>query len=131
MDVDSFAAAQAELFAECRSHLSHGQREYARDGGTNAFANFERVAKLLHLDREVVLMVYLLKHIDGVIAHVAEGHTSQREPVTGRIIDAINYLTLLHGMETESRVTESRPSDSRAPDTAARSGNSLTLPGVR
>jgi len=42
-------------------------------------------------------MVYLLKHIDGIAAHV-DGHKAQREPIEGRIIDAVVYLFLLWGM---------------------------------
>ena len=42
-------------------------------------------------------MVYLLKHIDGIAAHI-DGHEAQREPIEGRIIDAVVYLFLLWGM---------------------------------
>ena len=42
-------------------------------------------------------MVYLLKHIDGIMAYI-NGHKSQREGVEGRITDAIVYLLLLRGM---------------------------------
>tara|TARA_R100001594_G_scaffold146018_1_gene196835 strand:- start:1480 stop:1788 length:309 start_codon:yes stop_codon:yes gene_type:complete len=73
-----------------------GQKEYAHDVN-NVFANFDRVASTLSLDRKKILMTYLLKHIDGITAHI-NGHTSQREPVYGRITDAIVYLTLLWGM---------------------------------
>ena len=68
---------------------NEGQKEYAHDEG-NVFANFERVAETLKLPREKVLMTDLLKHIDGIVAHV-EGHESQREAVSGRITDAIVY----------------------------------------
>jgi len=73
-----------------------GQKEYARKNN-NAFANFERVGKNLELSREDVLLVYLLKHIDGICSFV-KGHKSQREDVRGRITDAIVYLCLLWGM---------------------------------
>ena len=73
-----------------------GQKEYARKQN-NAFANFERVAENLDIDRKEVLLVYLLKHIDGICAHV-KGHRSQREDVRGRITDVIVYLCLLWGM---------------------------------
>jgi hypothetical protein len=73
-----------------------GQKEYARKQD-NAFANFERIGESLSLNRDKVLLVYLLKHMDGIIAHV-DGHSSQREDVRGRITDAIVYLCLLWGM---------------------------------
>ena len=82
-----------------------GQKEYAHDID-NVFANFERVANTLNIPREKVLMTYLLKHIDGIVAYV-DGHKSQREDVSGRIVDAIVYLCLLWGM-IENNNTKSR-----------------------
>lgn len=76
-----------------------GQKEYAHDDG-DAFANFDRVGKYLNTDRKAVLMVYLLKHLDGIAAYV-KGHRSQRETVEGRILDARVYLALLAGMIEE------------------------------
>jgi len=73
-----------------------GQKEYAQDKD-NVFANFERIADALDQSREEVLMTYLLKHIDGIVAYV-KGHKSQREDVTGRITDAMVYLMLLWAM---------------------------------
>ena len=78
-----------------------GQKEYARKQ-SNAFANFERVAEYTDSSREKVLMVYLLKHIDGISSFV-NGHKSQREDVRGRITDAIVYLCLLWGMVEENK----------------------------
>lgn len=76
-----------------------GQKEYARKQN-NAFANFERIAENLSLDKQEVLMVYMLKHVDGVCAYI-KGHKSQREDVRGRITDIIVYLCLLWGMVEE------------------------------
>ena len=73
-----------------------GQKEYARKEN-NAFGNFERVADNLDLDRKEVLLVYLLKHIDGICSYV-KGHKSQREDIRGRLTDSIVYLCLLLGM---------------------------------
>ena len=73
-----------------------GQKEYARNKN-NAFANFERIADNLNLNKKEVLLVYLLKHIDGISSYV-KGHQSQREDIRGRITDAIVYLCLLWGM---------------------------------
>mgnify|MGYP003135559796 CR=1 FL=1 len=84
------------IISEIKSTRDEGQKEYARTDD-NIFANFERVADCLKIDREKVLMVYLLKHIDGIGSYV-DGHKSQREDVTGRIKDAIVYLLLLWAM---------------------------------
>ena len=88
------------IFKEIQRMREAGQKEYARKND-NAFANFERIGTNLNIDREKVLLVYLLKHIDGVCAYV-EGHKSQREDVRGRITDIIVYLCLLWGMIDET-----------------------------
>lgn len=90
-----------ETFEELLTLRSKAQKEYAHDE-ENAFANFERLAKYLRLDRKQILTVYAIKHFDGIIAHV-NGHESQREDVTGRIHDLIVYLLILKGMIVEDR----------------------------
>ena len=87
---------KVNIFKKIQKTREDGQKEYARDKD-NAFANFERVADNLSISREKVLLTYLLKHIDGICAHV-EGHESQREDITGRITDSIVYLCLFWGM---------------------------------
>jgi hypothetical protein len=77
-----------------------GQKEYAHRED-NAFANFERVAERLGLDRKQSLMVYVEKHMDGLHSFI-QGYKSQREDVRGRLLDIFVYLCLLWGMiETE------------------------------
>ena len=63
----------------------------------NVFANFERISKQMDMDREVILWVYFMKHVDGIASYL-KGHRSQREDVTGRLTDAIVYLCILWGM---------------------------------
>lgn len=84
------------IFAEVSAMREAGQKEYARDSD-NIFANFERVSEFLNISREQALLVYAIKHLDGITAYV-NGHKSQREDVRGRITDLITYLTLLRAM---------------------------------
>lgn len=101
MNRSQMAQVMQQVFEECGGLREAGQKEYAHDD-TNAFINFERVAERLNISREAVLMVYLQKHLDGVCSYI-QGHESQREPVEGRINDAIVYLCLLRGMLNENR----------------------------
>jgi hypothetical protein len=94
------ADVMERVFVRCRAMRNAGQQEYAHRG-ENAFANFARVGESLGLSQERVLMVYLLKHIDGISSYT-QGHRSQREDVRGRIHDAITYLCLLYGMIDEA-----------------------------
>ena len=92
-----------QIFLQIQETREQGQKEYARKHN-NAFANFEKIGDNLVIPREEVLLVYLLKHIDGICAYV-KGHKSQREDVRGRITDVIVYLCLLWGMinDTENK----------------------------
>lgn len=81
-----------------------GQAEYAHDDD-NCFANFDRVAAHLGITREQALLVYALKHLDGIVAYV-KGHKSQREDVRGRIKDLRMYMALLWGMVEERKKTQ-------------------------
>lgn len=76
-----------------------GQKEYAHDD-SSPFANFERGAADMGIDRKQVLWVYAMKHKDG-IASFLKGNVSQREDVRGRINDLIVYLLLLYTMVNE------------------------------
>ena len=87
------------IWKQVQQTRDDGQKEYAHDND-NVFANFDRVGSLLSITSEKTLMVYLLKHIDGITAHI-DGHQSQREDVRGRIKDAIVYLMLLWAMVEE------------------------------
>lgn len=93
-----------QVFDECRALRGAGQKEYAHEED-NAFGNFDRVGREEGVEPERVLMIYFRKHLDGIRAHLA-GHVSQREPVEGRINDAIVYLCLLRGLIERRRVRE-------------------------
>ena len=76
-----------------RSTRTDGQKEYARTSD-DVLANFKRIGEAIELSHDKVIAVYLLKHLDGVMAYI-DGHTSQREDVRGRLTDAITYLCIL------------------------------------
>lgn len=85
------------LINDLQNTRESGQKEYAHGEEDNVFNNFARLAKDLNLDQKKVLWIYLRKHLDGILAAI-NGHMSQREPVSGRIMDAIVYLSLLGAM---------------------------------
>ena len=81
---------------EVKQTRDAGQKEYAHSAD-NVFANFERVASNLNISKEKALLVYLLKHIDGICSHV-DGYETQRDSIFGRLTDAIVYLCILWAM---------------------------------
>ena len=89
------------IFTQVEQMHTEGQKEYAMTED-NVFANFERIANQTGFDREMVLWIYLMKHIDGIASYL-KGHKSQREDVRGRLTDAIVYLCILWGMIEEKK----------------------------
>jgi hypothetical protein len=102
MKKSNFDSLFKSIIKEVKSTRDSGQKEYAHTED-NVFANFERVANSLDISREQALMVYLMKHMDGINAWI-KGHKSQREDVRGRIKDAIVYLCLLWGMSEDENI---------------------------
>lgn len=92
-----------ELISEEMEVLFKARKEYSPD--KNIFANFVRIGDRLGLTPEKILLVYLLKHLDGIVSYV-QGHEMQREDISGRITDARNYLLLLHLMVISQRSLE-------------------------
>lgn len=99
MNYKKMTSLMNNIWKQVQQTRDDGQKEYAH-GQDNVFANFDRVGSLLSITSEKTLMVYLLKHIDGITAYLS-GHKSQREDVRGRIKDAIVYLILLWAMVEE------------------------------
>tara|TARA_R110002020_G_scaffold253235_1_gene466976 strand:- start:235 stop:639 length:405 start_codon:yes stop_codon:yes gene_type:complete len=115
------------IFEQCSSTHASGSKEYANDNH-NIFANFERVADRLDLSKQEALIVYLLKHIDGIISHV-KGHKSQREDVRGRITDAIVYLCILWAMEESDNLAGIDEDVSAEAHMAKFTSSSTDIPG--
>lgn len=98
MTPDEMGQTMARVFDECVELRVAGQKEYAADA--DSFANFNKLAADLGIDRKDILWVYAMKHRDGIASYL-RGHKSQREDVRGRINDLIVYMCLLRGMIDE------------------------------
>lgn len=96
MTKDQYDELFISIIDQVKGTRDEGQKEYAHEEH-NVFANFERTARQLNTTRDKVLMTFLMKHMDGIVAHI-NGHTSQREDIRGRIKDSIVYLTLYWAM---------------------------------
>jgi len=66
----------------------------AYSGESDYFANFKRIANDLSINPETVWYVYFSKHLDALKTYLS-GNYCDSEPISGRIIDLINYLILL------------------------------------
>lgn len=106
MDFDKYFD---QLIGKCRGMRDTKGKEYANS--TDRFANFDRLADTLNLTRLQIAQVYLQKHLDSINHYIKTG-TEGAEPIEGRFVDAITYLSLMAGMVNEDR-TASRDTSIR------------------
>lgn len=93
-----FTHFQRGFMEQCVQVAKSKGNEYS--GLEDTHANFKRLADKLGLTKEKVLMVYLAKHMDSIDSFIRNGcdEAGLTEPIQGRILDAVNYLTLLAAM---------------------------------
>ena len=93
-----FDKYQNELLSKVVGMGDTKGKEYSNS--ESRFANFDRLAAELGLTNIQVAWVYTKKHLDG-IASYCRTQKELSEPIEGRIVDAIVYLTLIAGMIAE------------------------------
>ncbi len=94
-----FDKFQDALWQEVRHIRDTKGKEYANS--TDRFANFDRLAAQLNLTNIQIAWVYTAKHLDSIAQYCRTGEIHSTEPIIGRIVDAITYLTLIAGMIEE------------------------------
>lgn len=101
MTFEEFNKFQAELIDEVVKMKDTKGKEYANS--ESRFGNFDRLAEQLGLGRTTVAWVYTQKHIDAITSYIRTGKEHSTEPIRGRFVDAITYLTLIAGMVEEDK----------------------------
>ena len=99
MTFEEFDKFQAELLTEVTAMGETKGKEYAH--AEDRFANFNGLAGELGISNFTVAWIYLKKHLDSIASYVKDNKTYSVEPIRGRIVDAITYLTLIAGMIEE------------------------------
>lgn len=113
IDKTGFDREIGEVFESIRKLSSSKGAEYrGSSGDANVHANFDRLAAMLDLSPEKVLMVYFTKHMDSITSYVNNIFSPVRptlsEPISGRIDDAILYLILLRAMSRRRWLSEGK-----------------------
>jgi len=100
-----FEAIYNDFIKEVHRTLIIKGGEYASDN--DRLANFYEASRRQNLNPERVLFVYLDKHFAALQNYLKdmENHRSRprSEAISGRIVDAVNYLILLHAMLIERK----------------------------
>jgi len=96
-----FDTFQAELIKEVVVMKDTKGKEYSN--GDERFGNFNRLALALGIPNITVGWIYLAKHLDSIASFIRNQKMYSTEPIRGRIVDAITYLTLIAGMIEENQ----------------------------
>lgn len=103
MRTPQFIALLQEIHDKMLSLTRSKGAEYA--GDDDQLANFKRLGATLGVIPEKALWVYLTKHLDSLTTYIKDvGDRTPREysePITGRVDDAILYLSLLKALILE------------------------------
>lgn len=99
MTFEEFDKFQEELLAEVVKMKTTKGREYAN--GEDRFGNFNRLAARLNTPNYKVGLIYAIKHLDSIEAWMNDPSKPMVEPLHGRFVDLITYLTLIAGMAEE------------------------------
>jgi len=104
MTFEEFDKFQRKLIDEVIVMRDTKGKEYAHEG--DRFGNFNRGAAKNGVSRLVVANILLSKHMDSIDSYIKTGgKVFSTEPIRGRIVDAITYLTLIAGMIAEDNET--------------------------
>lgn len=90
------------IFKECLEMAIKKGADYS--GKEDALANFKRNGERLGMTKYQIWSVYFAKHIDSIMNSIkanAEVPQVESEPLRGRVVDAIVYLTIFEAMLIE------------------------------
>lgn len=100
MELNDFLALQTRLFEKAVKEIKRKNPEYARNG--DVLAQFKRIAEKQKVSPEKVVLIFLEKHLDAIQHQVDAGEVlPSSENFEGRLIDVINYFSLLQALSAD------------------------------
>ena len=105
MKVDTFFKLSEIFLDECKEIQMVKGAEYTIDDGTHTadkFKNFRSIGERLDLDPKLVLLTYMLKHMDSIRTYVLYGKEGS-EGIKSRCQDLVNYAIMLWAMDHEEK----------------------------
>ena len=103
MTIEQRQTIVEEIFQEALKIMEAKGKSYA---GKDSLSNFKRNAERLGLTKYQIWAVYFNKHVDSInnaIQDNPEHPIDASESIRGRVLDAINYLTILECLLGESK----------------------------
>jgi len=104
MTYEEFDKYQDDLLAKVVSMKNTKGREYANS--EDRFANFNRLSERLGISNLSIAWVFVTKHLDSLESYIKNNQTYSTEPIEGRLVDIITYMTLIGGMIREKELAK-------------------------
>ncbi len=102
MNTKEYAKWRSERTREREEMCDRKAKEYS--GDQDRLASFREVAEDLGVGSDIVIMIFMRKHLDSINAYVRGRNPSGMvEPIKGRIYDMINYLEFLLAVVEEEQ----------------------------
>jgi hypothetical protein len=111
-------ASTDSILAECFEVMGTKEVDYASQEDT--MANFKRNAERSGLTKYQVWLIYFGKHCDAIFNAVKyhpnnPATETKSEPLRTRVVDAINYLTILQNLMDEDAALAALPPEEYLP----------------
>lgn len=106
MNLEQVRANRSHITDLAESIFKEKNKEYASDQDRDALGNFHKAAAEYGIHPQLVLGIFMDKHLACLRAHIAARAAGivpkSSEPLQSRIADAINYLHFLYALEQEA-----------------------------
>lgn len=121
MNISKYHELREDLIADAFEVSNKKGQDYTQKS-QDALKNFKTVAERTGLTAKQVLGVYMMKHQDAIASFIEHDGQLESEPIKERIIDNINYLTLLWGLIVEDEQRERTEDKETSEKTLGRTG---------
>lgn len=107
MNREKFEQVREDLLNEAFGISKAKGKDYSRSN-EDILYNFKSIGDRLDIGSVDTMMIYMMKHQDAIENFVKTKGQSESEPIRQRIIDNINYLTLLYALLIDEGYEQSK-----------------------
>ena len=104
MELNEHLQHVEKLFNSCKDIAAAKGKDYT-NGNADVLAFFKDSMDKLCVDPKKSCWIMMNKHYQAITAYVRTGGQSESEPISERIKDMINFLTLLNSLIVEENET--------------------------
>lgn len=97
MNAEEFDKLRNSIFERCIELTKTKGDDYTK-GNIDVLSNFKEGGTDLGVPAKKTMGIYMKKHIDAIFNYIKNDGQVESEPISERIVDAINYLIFLQAL---------------------------------